>query len=97
MGVNSEFVKKYSWVKSINFTNPEYIGAVVHTTFDPYDYEDLFDTQTGSWVDPDGDEEDTYFKVDDLTVDMHRNMFFIESQDDYDIFKVLQYIDEVIS
>ena len=56
MEVNSEFFKKYSWVKSINFTNPEYIGGVVHTTFDPYDYEDLFDTQTGSWVDPDRDE-----------------------------------------
>ena len=96
MKVNSEFFEKYPWVKSIDF-NPEYLGVAVYTDFDPYQYQDLFDTQSGSWVDPDGEEEDTYFKVGNVTVDMHRNLFYIESEEDYDLFKVLQYIDEVIS
>ena len=97
MKVNSEFFEKYPWVKSIDFTDPEYLGVAVYTTFDPYEYEDLFDTQSGSWVDPDGEEEDTYFKVGNVTVDMHSGSFYIESEEDYDLFKVLQYIDETIS
>ena len=97
MKMNPAFFEKYPWIKDIDFTDPEYLGVAVYTKFDPYEYEDLFDTQQGSWVDPDGEEEDTYFKVDGVTVDMHRGSFYIESKDDDDIFKVLQYIDETIS
>ena len=43
------------------------------------------------------EEVDSYFEVDGVTVDMHSGSFYIESKDDDDIFKVLQYIDETIS
>ena len=96
MEINSKFFEKYPWIRSIT-GDPEYLGIQVRTAFDPYEYEDLFDTQTGSWLDPAGEEVDSYFEVDGVTVDMHSGSFYIESKDDDDIFKVLQYIDETIS
>ena len=96
MEINSKFFEKYPWVRSID-EDSEYLGVAVYTKFDPYEYEDLFDTQTGSWLDPAGEEVDSYFEVDGVTVDMHRGSFYIESENNDDIFRVLQYINETIS
>lgn len=97
MKTNPAFFKKYPWVKEVE-TVPEYFGVSVYTVFDPYDYEDQLHVKTDAWVDEDGyDNFIDYFKVDDMVVSLATGSFFIESEEDDDVFKVLQYIDEVVS
>ena len=89
--------KKYPWVKEVE-TVPESFGVGVYTTFDLYDYEDQLHVISDSWVDEEGyDNNIDYFRVGDVNVILTNRSFFIESEEDDDVCKVLQYIDDAIS
>lgn len=45
MKVNSEFFKKYYWIKEVE-TVPESFGVSIYTTFDPYIFKDAFHAET---------------------------------------------------
>ena len=96
MKTNPAF-KKYPWVKEVE-TVLEFFGVAVYTVFDPYDYEDQLHVKYDSWVDEDGyDNNIDYFRVGDVNVIITNRSFFIESEEDDDVCKVLQYIDDAIS
>lgn len=97
MKTNPALFKKYPWVKEVE-TVPESFGIGVYTVFDPYDYEDQLHVKSDSWVDSDGyDNCIDYFRVGDVVVSLTNRSFFIESEEDDDVCKVLQYIDNAIS
>ena len=62
MEVNSEFFKKYSWIKEVE-TVPKSFGVAIYTTFDPHIFEDAFHVKTDEWKDEDGNDNSIdYFK-----------------------------------
>ena len=95
MEANSEFFKKYSWIKEVE-TVPESFGVAIYTTFDPHIFKDAFHVKTDEWEDEDGNDTSIdYFKVGDITVNLDYESFFIESEDEDEIISALEYIDRV--
>lgn len=93
MKTNSEFFKKYSWIKKVE-TVPESFGVAIYTTFDPHIFEDAFHAKTDEWEDEDGNDNSIdYFKVGNVIVILDFESFFIVSEDEDEITSALEYID----
>jgi len=91
-----KFEQKYDWVEEC--CESEEYGVLIHVSFYTFDYEKAFNAKSNHWVDEDGGDNDiTYFKVGKVSVTMYDYTFLIESENDDEISKVLQYIDKVIS
>lgn len=90
-------MKKYDWLKRIE-CYPNYFGVLVHTKFNIYDYDKKLGIKYDHWADEDGDSSIEYFKVNNVLVTIYNySVLLVESEEDEDVDKILEYIDKVVA
>ena len=87
-------MKEYDWLRDVSY---DYGGSFVYVTFNTYDYDKKLGIKYAHWVEEYGDSFIEYFKVNNVLVFTYYGMFFVKSEKEEDVNKVLEYIDKAIS
>ena len=89
-------MKSYDWLRDVLY---DYNGLIVYTTIDIYDYEEKLGIKRYYYWDEYGDGSSIeYFMVTNTMVTIYNHdVFFVQSEEDEVIIKVLEYIDKAVS